>query len=531
MNYFNGSHSIEVKELDTLLNMSQDTANLLAIGPQEDFMNKLDNVNRQLRLNQIEEINVTKLWNWRPGSYDKIKELINKLLYLNKKSNGMDSLLYRTYDRMNYLNYIKRQAREMEFERDKLKRLGVSQDVNIDVFKENCIAFVNDIKSKQDTVSKLTNGKVVINSYLDFSNNTHNQAFIYFDIIMKDLTMNIYQGRKENSKCIQELSLEPINIIIQCNFRHLFNGMKQSAILNGRYMHPNDINNESTRHQYSFPYISATYGRYGNVCLDSYRDEIHKHIKNKDLVNLSMSLLTWAQYYNTSFANPYTQPNYLFLGLPEGLSKEFISTIGEDTVLNNCPSRAWNLIDAPDRRKNRFDTERYSEFLTQCNNANCSLREKCKSYIQNCNFVNKLEDLEYIYKCESIAGWLLEQFNIKSEKLCETRENVNLDIKACDLSYYFEGLTGVNIPNHNFDLQFEGITEEEFSLLYTIILDSLINWIINMDFDSFQSVLNIYYDYGYYYWDKEKVKVDCKDESKMERLMKQWASSSERSVF
>ena len=91
MNYFNGSHSIEVKELDTLLNMSQDTANLLAIGPQEDFMNKLDNVNRQLRLNQIEEINVTKLWNWRPGSYDKIKELINnrsKREFLQKNCNN-----------------------------------------------------------------------------------------------------------------------------------------------------------------------------------------------------------------------------------------------------------------------------------------------------------------------------------------------------------------------------------------------------------------------------------------------------------
>ena len=153
MNYFNGSHEVEVKEIDSLLNMSQDTANMLAIGPQEEFMNKLDLVNRQLSLNNIERIDVTKLWNWKPGSYDKIKELINKLLYLNKKSNGIDSLLYRTYDRMNYLGYIKRQANEMERERSKLKHLGVSQDVDIDlkrivflllmILNQNKIQFLN----------------------------------------------------------------------------------------------------------------------------------------------------------------------------------------------------------------------------------------------------------------------------------------------------------------------------------------------------------------------------------------------------
>ena len=77
MNYYNGSNEVEVEEIDSLLSMSQDTANMLAIGPQEDFMNKLDNVNRQLSLHNIEGINVTKLWNWKPGSYDKIKELIN----------------------------------------------------------------------------------------------------------------------------------------------------------------------------------------------------------------------------------------------------------------------------------------------------------------------------------------------------------------------------------------------------------------------------------------------------------------------
>ena len=344
---------------------------------------------------------------------------------------------------------------------------------------------------------------------------------------MKDLTMNIFQGRQENAKCIQELFLEPINIIIQCNFRHLFNGMKQSANLNGRYMHSENIMDENNNQQYSFPYISSTYGRYGNVCLDSYRDEIHKHIKNKDLVNLSMTLLTWAQYYNVSFANPYSQPNFLFLGLPKGLSEEFISTIGRDTILNNCPTRVNKLTNAPNEAFYRFDTERYEEFLIKCDNAKCILRENCKSYIQNCNHVDKLEDLEYKYQIESIAGWLLEQFNIKSEGACKTRENVNFEVIANDLYYYFDSLTNRAIPIFNFDIRLRDINEEKFNLFSEIILDSLISWIIESVFRSHNEILNFLYDYGYYYWDREKVKIDCKNESEMEMLMKQWASSSE----
>jgi hypothetical protein len=533
MDYFSGVTTISVDKLeDILLDMSQDTANILAIGPQEEFMTKLEIINRELRFSDIDPIDVTRLWNWKPGSYDKMKELINLKLFLNKKSNGMDSLLYRTYDRMNYLNYIKRQASDMEHERHKLKHLGVSSDVDIEKFKEGCIQFVNHIKEQQNLVSKMTNNKVTINSYLDISSSGHNQAYIYFDVLMVNLTMNIFQGRENNAKCIQKLPLEPLHIIIRCNFRHLFNGMGCKPVLTGKYLHDDDINQVDFKNQYLFPFISSAYNvSYGSVCLDGHMDEVYNSIKKKNLVSLSMALLNWAQYYNTSFANPYTQPNLLFLGLPKGLSKEFITTLSQDGILTNCVSRVDKLINTPERRHGRFLTERFEEFLNKCDNANCTLREQCKGYIKNCNSLDKYEDLEYRYKAESIAGWLLEQFNIKSEEICKTRENVNLDIIACDLSYYFEGLTGRGLPTPDFDLRFNDINEEAFNLLSEITLDSLIFWQINTGFRSFQEILNICYDYGWYYWDKEEVKVDCKDESEIAMLMKQWASSSGRSDF
>ena len=93
--------------------------------------------------------------------------------------------------------------------------------------------------------------------------------------------------------------------------------------------------------------------------------------------------------------------------------------------------------------------------------------------------------------------------------------------------YYFDSLTNRAIPIFNFDIRLRDINEEKFNLFSEIILDSLISWIIESVFRSHNEILNFLYDYGYYYWDREKVKIDCKNESEMEMLMKQWASSSE----
>ena len=76
INYFNGVNDIEAYDINKLADLSQEEANNLACGPQDLFFDKLDNINRELALYDIEPIDVTPKWNWKPGSYDKIKEYI-----------------------------------------------------------------------------------------------------------------------------------------------------------------------------------------------------------------------------------------------------------------------------------------------------------------------------------------------------------------------------------------------------------------------------------------------------------------------
>ena len=102
--YFNGLRNVYVNNLNTLTNLNQDELNLLATGRQEDFLNMLDGVNNELNAYNIEKIDVTPAWNWRPGTYDKFKNYMYNKLDLHKRANGLDNLINRTKDKVNYMN-------------------------------------------------------------------------------------------------------------------------------------------------------------------------------------------------------------------------------------------------------------------------------------------------------------------------------------------------------------------------------------------------------------------------------------------
>ena len=106
MEYFNGRRTVDVNDLSTLTDLTQEQLNTLATGRQETFLNMLDNVNAELRFEGAEPIDVTPAWNWRPGTYDKFKHYLNRKLDLHKRSNGLDYLINRTYDRLQYMTCL-----------------------------------------------------------------------------------------------------------------------------------------------------------------------------------------------------------------------------------------------------------------------------------------------------------------------------------------------------------------------------------------------------------------------------------------
>ena len=79
---YNGHRSINVNNLDILREPSQQLANAIATGPQDEFFSKLEECNRVLSGygSNTEILSVTPSWNWRPGTLDKIKQYARKQL-------------------------------------------------------------------------------------------------------------------------------------------------------------------------------------------------------------------------------------------------------------------------------------------------------------------------------------------------------------------------------------------------------------------------------------------------------------------
>ena len=400
MQYFNGAQTFEANDLNKLAELSQDEANALAIGPQEMFFSKLEAINSELERFGVEPIDVTNKWNWRPGSYDKIKEYMYKKLELDKKAMSVSKIMMRAQDRINYMNFIQRQATAMESERANLKRLGVSRNVDIDEFKDKCIEFVDSLISSCEKAHELTQEKVLIVPYISLDEGR--QARLFLDIMLKDMVLLIYDGNT-NPVLIQEIPLDPIHISLTMPLRHKINGMNIDIIANGQY--------KAEGPKLTHPYISYRYSNsgYGTVCLDRYFDDVKKACKNNDMVSLSMTLIQWAQYYNIKVASPYNQPYMSHLGMPGSFSAEYKATQPLDSVTKRCAEVLGSFC-----TKNNAGLFRTDEIIsTVCKNIKCSLKDSCNSHMNISRRINNLES-EWGCQIESfvmmVVDWLWETY-------------------------------------------------------------------------------------------------------------------------
>mgnify|MGYP003628013386 CR=1 FL=1 len=388
MDYFNGISEIIVEDLTYLDNLSQEELNSIAVGPQDKFYGHLEDFNRCLRAHGIEPINVTNKWNWKPGSYDRIKEYINKHLYLDKKSQSVHKLLERTITRNYYLRYPSSKAKALELSRYQLKQTGVNRDVDVDKFKVICSDFVTNITNQCKQVKEITESNVNIIPYVKINENTN--VDFYLDITLKNLTMSVFNGQKE----IHSSPLGDIHIICLTGLKDVINNTDRNigwrGIYKSKFM--------------DFPYISANSreSRYGSVCLDKYLDDINKAFKSCDYITMSMYLMSWAQYYNTSYANPYNQPYLLHHGMPENTSKEYYSSFSKQTVQNSCGNR----ITAESRSNGSKYLYADSDLKQKCIDIKCQFIGACGYNIKANERLDYYSDKQY--EIEAYTGLILD---------------------------------------------------------------------------------------------------------------------------
>ena len=502
INYFNGNHDIEAYDINKLADLSQEEVNNLACGPQDLFFDKLNILNLELERYNIEPIDVTSKWNWKPGSYDKIKEYMYKRLQLDKKAMSVSKIMSRTRDRINYMTYIQRQADDMEMEKANLKRLGVGRDVDIDKFKEICVKFVDGLIDSCQAAFELTEEKVLIVPYISLDEGR--DARLYLDILLKDLTLEIYDGESK-VKLIQKIPLNPVHIIMNMPLRHRLNNQKCEIKAVGDC--------KSKGMELTHPYIASRYrgnGYYGNVCLDRYHDEVKKACLNNNMISLAVILIQWAQYYNIKVANPFNQPHNSHIGLPEEYSKEYKATVSVGTLSNSCGSRL--------RKVSQDDGERYFEIdetiSSICNAINCSLKNLCDTNIQIQSRADNLNS-EWGYQVESfvmmIVDWLFDKYG----------EAAGDDGSLEAMQYPIESLIGDHIPYNELD-------EEEYKLK---VINRLLWYYASASNNKFDVYVYNFLEH-YNFIDKEPEKVpSTKDmaNEEIETLMKSWAESQGRS--
>ena len=518
--YFNGNSHVRVQPVNKLLELNQEEANLLSTGPQDLFFDKLDRLNEILGHNEISNLDVTDKWNWKPGTYDKMKSFLYKRLYLHKKSSDLYNLVNRTRDRISYLGYTKNLIEEIERQRYSLKSNGYSKDVDVDKFVEKCNEFVNDIIEKCKKVSQITDGKVLMVPYITEIENRNPQ--LYYDITLSNLELSVFQ----NETLLQSIPLNDLHIVVNCSLRHKLSNIKENASIVGATLETNGF-------KLCHPYLQDNNGSYySRCCFDKHYDDIHKSLNNNDLISFAFLLMQWAQYYNTEFSNPFNQPYMSHLGMPKSFSDTYSATQTKSNVINYM-KKVYNeiTVDFKSIEKSKYIVKAIEEL-------DCRYTNQNSYYLFHKDTLNII-DSEKEYQIDALVHLIVSKFVEDLNNIPNLDDAIN-NI-ADDVSYISNSgclISPFLDQDEDSDNYGNYMIDDFLDYCQNILKHYFINYYVhnaNGDFDS--SIFNEYIPENIMSWlivngfivENESNSTDNNEkEEVMKKLMKQWAYSSER---
>ena len=356
-----------IDQIDT-----ESLGNHIHFGPQADVCEKLEHFNTNWNGN----LEITKTFKWKRGTYQKVAELVNNCLGFNRKPSGMYNFLSREeYFRRHRWAGLQDELRSVDRLLCNLRYDGELWLEDPSILTERKDIYSNYLSEQMDNMHNLGGNipqYIATQNMLQIAPNcSSNKKYrLVTTMTLSPRNIKVYHtnGRASDvaAREIQEIpcNLElDINIITYPLYDMIRNLSYDSPSFNTKIQ--GNVAPFSNVGKIEFPYISRPYYRDefgGSVCFGDEATNINRSIRSMDMTSLILHLTNWCQSYTTS-TTPHYNIKMMFNGMPSYINEEFKQAFG------NNRSRDCN-----------YEIEDFYKEETYCDISGCTLRDTCTQY-------------------------------------------------------------------------------------------------------------------------------------------------------
>jgi hypothetical protein len=341
-------------------------------GPQAEVMEELQRFNSR----HLSNLEITKTFKWKRGSYQRVSELMMEGLGFNRKPSGMYNYLSREdWFRNSTWDSIRRTLRTIDGMLYNLRGQGEVwlDDPGILVERKNLYA--NYMSEKIEMADELINN-------IDIMQEMYHQLFVHptsrssqrymlvSTLRIRPGTMKVYitSGRDsqreakhiENIACDTDLYINNITYPLRTMTANSnYDNPRFSVQTLGQVEQPDD------KGYLAYPFISGsrqwrTNGLFGNnVCYGDQSNEIYNALCKYDMTSFVLQSVNWATTY-TNITGPHNNIKQMYHGEPAKLSEEYRKVFGTN-----------------DMRHCNYEPDGDNDY---CDVQECTFRSQCPSY-------------------------------------------------------------------------------------------------------------------------------------------------------
>jgi len=340
-------------------------------GPQAEVMEALQRFNSRHRGN----LEITKTFKWKRGSYQRVNELMMEGLGFNRKPSGMYNYLSREdWFRNSIWEDIRRTLRSID---GMLYNLRYSGEVWLDdpsILVERKNLYTNYMCEKIEMADELIDNiecmqEMYHQLFVHPTSRSSQRYMLVSTLRIRPGTMKIYMTSGRNSES-EAKHIENIECSTDLYINNITYPLR-TMTANSNYDNPRfsvqtlgQVEQPSDKGYLSYPFISGgrTYasGIFGNnVCYGDQANDIYNALCKYDMASFVMQSINWATTY-TNITGPHNNIKQMYHGEPAKLSEEYRKVFGTN-----------------DMRHCNYEPDGDNDY---CDVQECTFRSQCPSY-------------------------------------------------------------------------------------------------------------------------------------------------------